>query len=170
MPDNDSGQAQTRIAKNTVVAIDYTLRSDAGEVIDSSQGREPLHYLHGHGNLISGLERELEGKTSGDTLKVRIVPSEGYGERDDNLVAEVDRAQFGGISDIEVGMQFRAQTNQGPRTVRIAKVEGDTITVDGNHPLAGEHLNFDVDVRSVRKATREEIAHGHVHGPGGHQH
>lgn len=170
MAENDNANAQTRIAKNTVVAIDYTLRSDAGEVIDSSQGREPLHYIQGHGNLISGLEKELEGKAAGDSLKVRIEPGEGYGERDDALVAEVSRSQFGGVDDIEVGMQFRAQTNQGPRTVRIAKVEGDTVTVDGNHPLAGEHLNFDVDVRSVRSATKEEIAHGHVHGPGGHQH
>ena len=168
MAEND--KAQTRIAKNTVVAIDYTLRSDAGEVIDSSKGRDPLHYIHGHGNLISGLEKELEGKTAGESLKVRIVPGEGYGERDDSLVAKVDRAQFGGADDIEVGMQFRAQTSHGPRSVRITKVEGDTITVDGNHPLAGEHLNFDVDVRSVREASREEVAHGHVHGPGGHHH
>jgi len=159
-----------QISQDSVVSIHYTLTSDAGEVIDSSSGGEALVYLQGHGNLIPGLERELEGKKAGDKLKVRIAPSDGYGETDDSLIQDVPRSAFGGGPDIQVGMQFQAQSNHGPRTVTITKVAGDAITVDGNHPLAGQHLNFDVEVTEVRAATSEELEHGHVHGPGGHHH
>ena len=159
-----------QIAQDSVVSIHYTLTSDAGEVLDSSSGGEPLAYLQGHGNLIPGLERELEGKKAGDKLKVRIAPGDAYGEHDEQLIQDVPRAAFQGVTDIQVGMQFQAQSNHGPRTVTITKVSGDTITVDGNHPLAGQHLNFDVEVTEVRKATQEELSHGHVHGPGGHHH
>lgn len=161
---------QIKIAENTVVAIDYTLRSDEGEIIDSSQGREPLNYLHGHGNIISGLENALLGKVAGDSLQVRIEPKEAYGEREDSLVASVDRAQFEGAGEVQAGMRFRAQTESGPRVFTVTAVEGDKVTVDGNHALAGAYLNFDVKVVSVRQASREEIEHGHVHGPGGHHH
>lgn len=159
-----------QIAQDSVVSIHYTLTSDAGEVLDSSSGGAPLAYLQGHGNLIPGLERELEGKRTGDRLKVRIAPADAYGEHDEQLVQDVPRAAFQGVADIQVGMQFQAQSNYGPRTVTITKVAGDTITVDGNHPLAGQHLNFDVEVTDVRAATQEELSHGHVHGPGGHHH
>jgi FKBP-type peptidyl-prolyl cis-trans isomerase SlyD len=159
-----------QIAQDSVVSIHYTLTSDAGEVIDSSAGNEPLAYMQGHGNLIPGLEKELEGKKVGDKLKVRIAPADAYGEHDTDLVQDVPRAAFGGVADIQVGMQFQAQSNHGPRTVTITKVVGETITVDGNHPLAGQHLNFAVEVTEVRAATQEELSHGHVHGPGGHHH
>jgi len=159
-----------QIAQDSVVSIHYTLTSDAGDVIDSSSGGEPLAYLQGHGNLIPGLERELQGKKAGDKLKVRIAPQDGYGEHDAELVQEVPRTAFQGVSDIQVGMQFQAQSNHGPRTVTITKIVGDAITVDGNHPLAGQHLNFDVEITEVRAATDEELSHGHVHGPGGHHH
>jgi FKBP-type peptidyl-prolyl cis-trans isomerase SlyD len=159
-----------QIAQDSVVSIHYTLTSDAGEVIDSSSGNDLLVYLQGHGNLIPGLERELTGKQAGDKLKVRIAPVDAYGELDDSLIQDVPRAAFGGTSEIQVGMQFQAQSNHGPHTVTITKVTGDTITVDGNHPLAGKHLNFAVEVTEVRGATQEELSHGHVHGPGGHHH
>lgn len=159
-----------QIAQDSVVSIHYTLTSDAGEVLDSSSGGEPLAYLQGHGNLIPGLERELQGKQSGDKLKVRIAPADAYGEHDAELIQEVPRTAFQGVTDIQVGMQFQAQSNDGPRTVTITKVADDTVTVDGNHPLAGQHLNFEVEVTDVRSATDEELSHGHVHGPGGHHH
>ena len=159
-----------QIAQDSVVSIHYTLTSDSGEVIDSSSGADPLTYLQGHGNLIPGLERELEGKQSGDKLTVRIAPADGYGEMDDTLIQAVPRAAFAGAPDIQVGMQFQAQSNHGPRTVTVTKVETDVVTVDGNHPLAGKHLNFAVEIIDVRAASEEELSHGHVHGPGGHHH
>ncbi|ARS53664.1 FKBP-type peptidyl-prolyl cis-trans isomerase [Kushneria konosiri] len=159
-----------QIAENTVVAFHYTLKNDAGEVLDSSEGRDPLSYLHGSGNIIPGLEKELAGKSTGDTLQARVEPSEGYGEVQPSLVQEVPRDAFQGVEDIQPGMQFQAQTEGGPLLVTVTKLEGDTVTVDGNHPLAGETLNFDVSVESVREASAEELEHGHVHGEGGHQH
>lgn len=159
-----------QIGQDSVVSIHYTLTGDSGETLDSSSGSDPLVYLQGHGNLIPGLERELRGKQAGDKIKVRIPPTEAYGEQDASLIQEVPRAAFGPNTNPEVGMQFHADSNHGPRTVTITKVVGDLITVDGNHPLAGQHLNFDVQVVDVRAATQEELSHGHVHGPGGHHH
>jgi len=159
-----------QITQDSVVAIHYTLRNDAGETLDSSSGSEPLAYIHGHGNLVPGLERELAGKQAGDNLKVRIAPIDAYGEADASLIQDVPRNAFGGVAEIQVGMQFTAQSNHGPHTVTVTQVSVDTITVDGNHPLAGQHLNFEVAVTEVRAATQEELAHGHVHGPGGHHH
>lgn len=156
--------------EKTVVLIHYTLTSDGGEVLDTSEGREPLAYLHGFGNIIPGLEKALAGKQAGDKLKVSIAPEEAYGLRDDALVQVVPRTAFGGAPDLDVGMQFQAQTPMGVRIVTIVDVSGDDITLDGNHPLAGETLNFDVQVTEVRAASAEELAHGHVHGEGGHHH
>jgi FKBP-type peptidyl-prolyl cis-trans isomerase SlyD len=159
-----------QVVQDSVVSIHYTLTSDSGDVIDSSSGNDPLVYIQGHGNLIPGLERELAGKQAGDKLNVRIAPADAYGELDDSLIQEVPRTAFGGAPEIQVGMQFQAQSNHGPHTVTITKVAGDMITVDGNHPLAGQHLNFAVEITAVRDATQEELSHGHVHGPGGHHH
>ena len=155
-----------QISKNKVASIHYTLRDNQGTVIDSSEGREPLNYLHGAGNLILGMEEGLEGKAKGDKLKLKIEPSKGYGEKDDTLVQQVPRSAFGG-QEVKMGMRF--STNQGG-VVTVTKVGLDSITVDGNHPLAGVELNFDVEVMDVRTATQDEITHGHVHGPGGHHH
>lgn len=157
-----------QVAKNKVVSIDYTLKDDAGEVIDSSEGYEPLFYLHGHDNIVPGLESALEGKQAGDKVQVSVSPAEGYGERDDSLQQVVPREAFQGVEDLEVGMQFRAESDEGQQIVTIMAVDGDNVTVDGNHPLAGETLNFDVTVVEVRDATADELEHGHVHGPGGH--
>ncbi|PZN32119.1 MAG: peptidylprolyl isomerase [Proteobacteria bacterium] len=156
-----------QIAQDTVVLIHYTLTNDSGEVLDSSAGGEPLAYLHGNGNLIPGLEQALVGKATGDKLSVKIEPEDAYGAYDDDLVQQVPRAAFRGVPDVQVGMQFQAQSNLGPRLVVVKEVAGDTVTVDGNHPLAGQRLSFDVEVVGVRAATEEERAHGHVHGAGG---
>ena len=159
------------IANQHVVAIDYTLSNDAGEVIDSSAGAEPLVYLHGAGNIIAGLENALAGKTVGDELEVSIEPEDAYGEYSAELITNLGREMFEGVEELEVGMQFHASApDGGMQIVTIRDVDGDQVTIDGNHPLAGQQLNFKVKVISVRAASEEEIAHGHVHGEGGHQH
>lgn len=160
-----------QIAANTAVSIDYTLTNDAGEVIDSSAGGAPLVYLHGAGNIIPGLERALEGKQSGDRLQVAVEPEDAYGEYSAELVATLNRSMFEGVDELEVGMQFHASAPDGSmQIVTIRDLDGDAVIVDGNHPLAGQRLNFDVTVVSVRDANAEEIAHGHIHGEGGHHH
>lgn len=160
-----------QIHNEAVVTIDYTLTNDAGEVIDSSNGGEPLAYLHGAGNIIPGLESALEGKTAGDTLQVRVEPAQAYGEHHEGLLQVIDRSMFQGVDELAVGMEFHAQANDGSmQVVRIAGIEGEDVTIDGNHPLAGVPLNFDVTVVDVREASAEELQHGHVHGPNGHEH
>jgi FKBP-type peptidyl-prolyl cis-trans isomerase SlyD len=155
-----------QISKNKVAAIHYTLRDNEGTVIDSSEGRDPLHYLHGAGNLIAGMEEGLEGKSKGDKFSLKIQPEKGYGEKDATLIQKVPRSAFGD-QEVKTGMRF--STNQGG-VVTVTNVGLDAITVDANHPLAGVELNFAVEVMEVRNATSEEITHGHVHGPGGHHH
>lgn len=156
-----------QIAKNRVAFIDYTLTNNDGEVIDSSAGGEPLAYLHGAQNIIPGLENALEGKAVGDQLQVKVSPEEGYGERNDQMVQAVPRELLANIENVEVGMQLQAETDAGIQVVTVAAVDDETITVDGNHPLAGQELNFDVTVRDIRDATEEELEHGHVHSPDG---
>ena len=159
------------IAQDSVVTIHYTLKDDTGEVIDTSrEGGEPIAYLHGHGNLVPGLERELEGKNTGDKVVVTVTPADGYGEFDQNLIQQVPRRALQGIKNIKVGMRLHAQTPQGPRAVTITRLVGDMVTIDGNHPLAGKNLNFDVEITDVRAPTAEELEHGHVHGEHGHHH
>jgi len=156
------------ITRDSVVTIHYTLKDDAGAVIDSSASGEPLAYLHGHGNIVPGLERALSGRDAGDKLSVRVTPAEGYGEYDKELVQSVPRRALRGIKDVQPGMHLHAQTEAGTRTVTVTRVHGDMVTLDANHPLAGKNLNFDIQVEDVRQATEEELSHGHVHGPGGH--
>jgi FKBP-type peptidyl-prolyl cis-trans isomerase SlyD len=158
------------IAQDQVVSIHYSLTNDAGDVLDSSSGADPLTYLHGHGNLIAGLERELLGKKTGDKLRVKIAPADGYGEYDAALVQRVPRRSLKGVPSLRVGMRLQAQTEHGARTVTVTQLTGDLVTLDGNHPLAGQNLNFDVEVGEVRAATAEELEHGHVHGPHDHPH
>ena len=158
------------VARDTVVTIHYTLKNDAGEVLDSSAGGEPLAYIHGGGNIIVGLEEALEGKAAGDHIVVAIPAGKAYGEHDDALVQQVPRRVFQSGGDVKTGMRFTAQTEHGPRQVVVTRVAGDMVTVDGNHPLAGQALNFDVQITEVRAASDEELSHGHVHGPGGHDH
>ena len=157
-----------KVARNSVVTIDYTLTDSDGSVLDTSTGREPLVYLHGNGNIIPGLESVLVGKSAGEHLNVSIPPVHAYGELDAEKVMEIPREQFAGITEISVGMQFSARSDHGEHAVTVTNVGSDTITVDANHPLAGKTLNFDVTIVGVREATKEELDHGHVHGPGGH--
>jgi FKBP-type peptidyl-prolyl cis-trans isomerase SlyD len=159
-----------QIAKHKVVTMEYTLTGSDGTILDTSEGQEPLAYIQGTGNLIPGLESALEGKAAGDHLEVSLPPEEGYGVRDDSLMQTIAREQFEGVEDLQVGMQFEARDDEGEQVVTIVKIEEEVVTVDGNHPLAGEILNFNVDVVEVRDATSEELEHGHVHGPGGHHH
>ena len=158
------------IAQDQVVSIHYTLRNDAGDVLDKSSDGAPLSYLHGHGNLIPGLERELAGKNTGDKLQVKIPPADGYGEYDKELVQRVPRRALKGVPNVKVGMRLHARTEQGAREVTVTQLTGDLVTLDGNHPLAGQSLNFEVEVADIRAATAEELEHGHVHEPGGHHH
>jgi FKBP-type peptidyl-prolyl cis-trans isomerase SlyD len=159
------------IKENSAVSFHYTLTDDAGQKIDSSAGQDPLAYLHGAGNIIPGLENALEGKSVGDQLNVSVTAEEGYGPVQQELIQDVPRDAFQGVESIEIGMQFEAQTGQGGAVpVTVTAVTDETVTVDGNHPLAGKSLNFDVTIEVVRDATAEELEHGHVHGAGGHEH
>lgn len=155
-----------QIAPNKVVTIDYTLKDDGGQVLESSSGREPLSYVHGNGNIIPGLESALEGKEPGETVTVAVPPEEAYGQRDDNMTAAVPRDRFEGVESVEEGMQFQAQSDEGTRIVTVVDVQDEEVTVDANHPLAGQTLNFEVEIKDVRDASDEEIEHGHVHGEG----
>jgi FKBP-type peptidyl-prolyl cis-trans isomerase SlyD len=158
------------ITADTVVLIHYTLKNDAGAVLDSSAGGEPLAYIQGHGNLVPGLEKALEGKREGSTLAVTVSPADGYGKRNAALVQRVPKRSLQGSGQIRKGMQFHVRTGEGMRLYTVTAIAGDMVTLDGNHPLADETLHFDVEVVSVRDATREELEHGHVHGAGGHHH
>jgi len=159
------------ISENSAVRFHYALTDDQGQQLDSSAGQEPLAYLHGAGNIIPGLEKALEGKTAGDKLSVAVSAEEGYGPVQTDLIQDVPRSSFQGIDTIEIGMQFEAQTGQGGSVpVTVIAVTDETVTVDGNHPLAGKGLNFDVTIEDVREASEEELAHGHIHGAGGHHH
>lgn len=159
-----------QVADNMAVSIHYTLTNDKGEVLDSSIGDEALVYLHGEGNIISGLEKALDGKTVGDKFNVRLAAADAYGELMEDRVQVISRAMFEGVDELEVGMQFQADVSDGPGIVTITNIDADNITIDGNHPLAGEPLTFDVEVVAIRAATEEELDHGHVHGAGGHHH
>ena len=159
------------IAANKAVSIEYTLTNDDGDVIDSSTGGAPLVYLQGAGNIIPGLEKALEGKAVGEELTVTVEPEDAYGEYSAELVSTLSASMFEGVDQLEVGMQFHASAPDGQmQIVTIRDLDGDDVTVDGNHPLAGQRLTFQVKVVAVRDASEEEVAHGHVHGEGGHQH
>lgn len=159
-----------QIADQTVVSFHYTLTDDQGTVIDSSSGREPLTYLHGTGQIVPGLEKVMAGRVAGDQFKVDVVPEEGYGARHPELEQQVPREAFQGVEDIQPGMQFQGRGPQGVINVTVTKVEDGVVHIDGNHPLAGQTLHFDVEVTDVREATADEQQHGHVHGAGGHEH
>ena len=159
-----------KINKNAVVTVDYVLRGDDGLVIDSSANHDgPLSYIHGIGALVPGLEAALEGMEKGGTISTRLEPADGYGEWKQELLAEVPRERFDGVTDLAVGMQFQMGTPNGHFTVTVTEISDSMVKVDGNHPLAGVALNFEVDVLDIREATAEELEHGHVHGPGGHE-
>jgi len=157
-----------QVADNTAVSIHYTLTNDEGEVLDSSIGDEALVFLQGSGNIISGLEKAMVGKVAGDKFNVRIAAEEAYGELMDDMIQVISRDMFEGVDDIEVGMQFHADVSFGTGVVTVVSIDEENVTIDGNHPLAGVALTFDVEVIDVRAATEEEATHGHIHGAGCH--
>ena len=160
-----------KIDDKTVVSIHYKLTNDKGDVLDSSEGKDPLVYMHGTHSLIDGLERELKGKEAGDKFDVTVQPEDGYGKVNPEMVQEVPRSAFQGVDDIQVGMQFEAKSPEGhAQLITIEEVKEESVRVNANHPLAGEVLHFNVSVEEVRVATAEELEHGHAHGPGGHSH
>ena len=161
-----------QIAPNTVVTMTYTLTNAEGQVLDQADASHPFVYMQGAHNIIPGLEQALAGKQAGDTAVVTVQPEDAYGEYNEQLTHQVPRQMFGNVPEdqLVVGAQFQAQTNGGVEIITIADVDGDMITIDANHPLAGETLTFDVKILDVRAATPEEIEHGHAHGPGGHHH
>lgn len=157
-----------QVANNMAVSIHYTLINDEGEVLDSSLDDEALVYLHGEGNIISGLEQALHGKAVGDKFNVRLDAKDAYGEFMQDRVQVIPRSMFEGVDTLEVGMQFQADVSDGPGVVTIIEINDDAITIDGNHPLAGVPLTFDVEIVAIRAATPEELEHGHIHGAGCH--
>lgn len=163
---------QMQIAKDKVVAFHYRLSELDGGPIEESHGGEPLVYLHGHGGLIPGLEKAMEGRSAGDSFTVTVSPEEGYGPRHENAVQRIPKSHVigGKNANFRPGMAVMVNTPSGRRTAVVLKVGLKMLDVDTNHPLAGRTLNFEIQVVSVREADEEEIAHGHVHGAGGHAH
>ena len=160
-----------KIDKNRVVTIEYTLKDSEGEVLDTSEGDEPLVYIHGIGTLVPGLESRLVGSSVGATLSVDVNPDGGYGDRDEELVINMPKERFSEIEDLSVGMQLEATMSDGEQIITIKEIGADEVIVDANHPLAGMVLHFDIEVVAVREATAEELDHGHAHSDGhGHNH
>ena len=158
-------------ARDKVVTIHYTLRDEKGQIIDSSRGGDPLDYLHGHGGIVPGLERALNGKGVGEVVQISVLPKDGYGEPVGPGPRSVPRDAFPDDVDLEVGMQFFAPGPKGkPIPVWVTSVHADHVHVDVNHPLAGATLHFDVEVMAIRDATADELSHGHAHGHDGHHH
>ncbi|MEX1056270.1 MAG: peptidylprolyl isomerase [Natronospirillum sp.] len=151
------------IAQDKAVAIQYTVKDETGTQVDSSEGRGPLWYLHGHSNIIPGLENALDGLKEGEEFSATVVPAEAYGEHREELIQRVPLTAFQGVDKIEVGMVFNAQTDGGPLQVAVTEVDEDAVVVDGNHPLAGKALDFSGKVDVVRDASAEELEHGHIH-------
>jgi FKBP-type peptidyl-prolyl cis-trans isomerase SlyD len=158
-----------KIEKDRVVRFHYTVAEQGQEALESSKEREPLAILIGHGNIIPGLEKAMEGREAGESFAVDVAAADAYGERRDGLTQRVPKKHFG-AQRLEPGMQVVLNTNFGPRAVTIEKVGMSVVDVDLNHPMAGKNLHFDVEIVDVREAKPEEVEHGHVHGDGGHEH
>lgn len=160
-----------KISNEKVVLMNYTLKNDAGEVLDTSEGREPLAYIHGKGMLIPGLETELAENEKGAKLNVTVLPDAAYGKRSDDLIQKANIGNFNEPEEVKVGVQFQMQTPEGGMSIAtVTEIAEEEVTIDLNHPLADMTLHFDVEVMDVREATSEELEHGHVHGEGGHNH
>jgi FKBP-type peptidyl-prolyl cis-trans isomerase SlyD len=171
--DNNNKYISMKIEQNKVVSIHYTLKDEDGKVMDSTRDRkEVLAYLHGAGSLVVGLENDLEGKEKGHASSLSIAPKLAFGDYDEKNVQVVPLEGFKseGEEVLVAGMQVQVESNEGPKMAVVKDITGEDVTLDLNHPLAGATLNFDVEVMDVREATKEEIAHGHAHGEGGHHH
>lgn len=158
------------VEKDKAVSFHYTLKNSDGEEMETSRDKQPMSYLHGANNIISGLEKAMEGHAINDEFSVTVEPEEAYGVRNENNVQRIPLKRLKGIGKVSVGQILNLQTNEGPVQVRVLKVGRFNIDVDGNHPLAGQSLTFDVEITEIRDASEEELEHRHVHGPGGHQH
>ncbi len=158
------------ISKDTVVQFHYSLKDDKGELIESTEGKDPMAYLHGHSNIIPGLEKALEGKAVGDSFTVTIEPKDGYGPRQENSMQRISLKHLQGARKWKPGMMAFVETDKGYRQVTVLKVGKFNADVDTNHPLAGKTLVFDIQVADIREASAEEKSHGHAHGVGGHHH
>ena len=159
-----------KIADKKVVSFHFTLKDDKGQMIESSVGSEPLVYLHGGGGIVPGLEEALNGRGKGDKFQITLPPEKAYGQRDDRLIQRVPKTQFPDPSKLKKGAQFQAQSPQGVMIFTIVEVGDKDVVVDGNPELAGMALSFDIEITDVRDATKDELSHGHAHGPGGHHH
>lgn len=158
------------VKQNSVVSMNYVLKDKDGTILDQSRGGQPLVYLHGHSNIIPGLESELANKGKGDKLQVHVTPDKGYGTLDPEKRFAIERRQLG-AAKIEPGMMLQLEDDEGGTMVaHVISVDDEHIQLDGNHPMAGKDLFFDIEIVDVRDATQEEVSHGHVHGPGGHHH
>ena len=158
-----------KVTKDSVVSLAYQVRTEDGVLVDEATINAPLEYLHGHGALIQGLEKALEGKSVGEKFDLFVPSEEAYGDFNENMVQRVPKEVFVGVDELEVGMRFLADTDQGPLPVEITEVGDDYVVVDGNHLLAGQNLNFNVEIVAIREATDEELTHGHVHNKSGHE-
>lgn len=158
------------ITENAVVQMHYKLTNKEGQLLDTSEGREPLTYMHGKQMLIPGLENQLNGKEVGNKFVAEVPATEAYGTKSPDMIHVVPKGNFKGDGELAEGLQIQIDTDQGTQMAVITKVEGEDVTIDMNHPLAGMDLSFDVEIVDVREATKEEIEHGHVHGEGGVEH
>ena len=156
--------------KDKVVSFHYTLKNADDVQLESSREQDPMSYLHGANNIIIGLEKAMEGHEVGDEFVVTVEPEEAYGARNEKNIQRVPLKRLKGVGKIAPGQILNLQTNKGPVQVTVLKVGRFNVDVDGNHPLAGKQLTFEVEVTGIREATEEELQHRHVHGPGGHQH
>ena len=159
-----------QISRNTVVSFHYVLSDPAGEQLETSRAGEPTSYLHGAGNIIRGLEAELKGHSAGETLRVELAPEHAYGLRQDKLQQRVPIKHLTFRGKLRAGMVVQLNTDKGRRSVTVLKAGRHSADIDANHPLAGQHLCFDIEIMDVRSASAEELDHGHAHGAGGHQH
>ena len=159
-----------QILKHSHVKLKYSLKDEAGEFIDNSDNSGPLTYIHGTNTIVPGLEELLDGKSQGEKITGTIPPEKAYGMRDESMIHQLSKDMFKEIENMELGIQVHVQDETFNQVMTVTKINEDTVTVDGNHPLAGKNLHFDVEVTEIREASSEELEHGHVHGPGGHQH
>ena len=159
-----------KIAKQAVVSFHFTLKDDKGKTLETSVGNDPLVYMHGTNSIVPGLEEALEGKKSGEKFNAVLPPEKAYGVRDERLIQRIPKGEFPNDERLKIGMQFQVDTKGGPMILTITQLTDTEVIVDGNPELAGQTLHFDIEVVDVRKATEEEMSHGHAHGPGGHHH
>ena len=159
-----------KIESGTVVSFHYTLRNEAGEELESSHGSQPSVYLHGANNIIRGLEKAMAGREPGDVFTVSLAPAEAYGAHDPSRMQRVPVKHLAYRGKLEAGKVVQLNTREGMRAVTVVKAGRHSADIDGNHPLAGQALTFDVEITDLRPATPEEMSHGHAHGPGGHHH